>query len=277
MPDTISHKKYRKVLSTSCRETGTLIHREHDDKGVIEVIDDTLLRSMYFGTNSRQSCMLHVNPNFLALLYTQAMMVSLLFIDKPESVLMIGLGGGSLAKFLLSHYPECTIDAIEYREKVAKIAHGYFKLPETPRLNIHIADAENKIKEIEKNKYDLILLDAFDKSRVSPSIAKLDFITACKDRLNNNGVFVINLWSKSEDFKRTFQTISKTFSGNALRYMVKKKGNVIVFASRQNLSTSYLKQLHTKAQALQERLEITLSEFLTRLIHQNSFLFRLLH
>lgn len=277
MPNATLHKKYRKVLSTSCRENGTLIHKEHDNNGVIEVIDNTLLRSMYFGTSSRQSCMLHVNPDFLALLYTQAMMVSLLFIGKPKSVLMIGLGGGSLAKFLLNHYPDCTIDAIEYREKVVKVAHGYFKLPETPRLNIHIADATNKISEIERNKYDLIFLDAFDKSSVSPSITRPGFIASCKDRLNNNGVFVVNLWSKSEDLKRTFQTISKTYSGNALRYLVKKKGNVIVFASNQNLNTSYLKQLHTKAQELQEHLEIKLPEFLSRLIHQNSFLFKLLH
>ena len=277
MPNANSQKKHRKVLSSSCRENGTLIHREHDDKGVIEVIDDALLRSMYFGTSSRQSCMLHVNPDFLTLLYTQAMMISLLFIDKPKSVLMIGLGGGSLAKFLLSHYPECTIDVIEYREKVVKVAHGYFRLPETPRLNIHIADATNKIKEIEKNKYDLILLDAFDKSSVSPSTTKPGFIVSCKDRLNNNGVFVINLWSKSKDLKRTFRGISKAYSGSALRYLVKKKGNVIVFASKQNLNTSYLKQLHTKAQQLQKRLEIKLPEFLGQLVRQNSFLFKLLH
>ena len=190
---------------------------------------------------------------------------------------MIGLGGGSLAKFLLSHYHECTIDVIEYREKVVKVAHGYFRLPETPRLNIHIADATNKIKEIEKNKYDLILLDAFDKSSVSPSTTKPGFIASCKDRLNNNGVFVINLWSKSRDLKRTFRVISKAYSGSALRYLVKKKGNVIVFASKQNLDTSYLKPLHTKAQQLQERLEIKLPELLGQLVRQNSFLFKLLH
>lgn len=277
MSQATSHTKYRKELIGSCRENGTLIHQEHDDKGVIEVIDDTLLRSMYFGTKSRQSCMLHVNPDFLTLLYTQAMMTSLLFIDKPKSVLIIGLGGGSLAKFILSHYPDCIIDAIEYREKVVKVARGYFKLPETSRLNIHIADAINGIKKIEKNKYDLILLDAFDKSSVSPSIERPEFISACKDRLNNNGVLAINLWSNSENFKPSFQTINTIFSGNTLRYLVKKKSNVIVFASKKTLSTSYLRQLHTKARVLQEQLDIKLSEFLTQLIHQNSLLFKLLH
>lgn len=221
--------------------------------------------------------MLHVKPHFLTLMYTQAMMISLLFNDNPESILMIGLGGGSLAKFLLHHYPNCTIDVIEYREKVARIAHGYFMVPETPKLNIVIGDATSRIKDIENNKYDLILLDAFDESNVSPSITRHDFLANCKDKLNKEGILATNLWSKAEDYKHTLQVINNVFAGNVLQYLVKKKSNAIIFSSKKDLNISYLNKLHSKAQEMQTHLDIKMSEFLTRLIHQNSFLFKLLH
>lgn len=271
----MSHETYRQILAASSRENGKIIHKTQDEEGIIEVIDDDLLRSLYFGTKSRQSCMLHVNPNFLTLLYSQAMMTSLLFTEDPGSILLIGLGGGSHAKFLLHHFPDCTIDAIECRGKVVKVAYGYFMLPESPRLRIHIGNAKDKIRDIEQNDYDLILIDAFDSSNVNPSITSRHFISACKNKLNNKGVLAINLWSKAEDFKRTFQIINRTFSGNVLRYLVKKRSNIIIFASIKKLNVSYLKNLQSKAEAMQKRIDIKLTEFLAHIIHQNSLIKRL--
>lgn len=271
----MSSETYRKILAASSRDTGRVIHKTLDEEGVIEVIDDELLRSLYFGTKSRQSCMLHANPNFLTLLYTQAMMASLLFISVPKSILLIGLGGGSHAKFLLHHFPDCIIDAIESREKVVKVAYGYFMLPETPRLRITIGNAQDMISDIEKNKYDLILIDAFNSLDVNPSITNRNFISECRNRLNDNGVLTINLWSKAEDFKRTFRVINRAFDGNVLRYLVKKRSNIILFAANKTLNTSYLNNLHTKARLMQKQIDVKLTEFLTRIIHQNSLIKRL--
>lgn len=271
----MSHETYRQALAASSRDNGRVIHKTLDEEGAIEVIDDDLLRSLYFGTKSRQSCMLHANPNFLTLLYTQAMMASLLFIGDPKSILIIGLGGGSHAKFLLHHFPNCTIDAIECREKVVKVAYGYFMLPESIRLRIIIGNAQDKISNIEQNKYDLILIDAFNSLNVNPSITNHSFISECKNKLNDNGVLAINLWSKAEDFKRTFRVINNAFAGNVLRYLVKKRSNIILFATRKNLNASHLKNLHAKATIMQKQIGIKLTEFLTRIIQQNSLIKRL--
>ena len=120
---------------------GWVVHQSQSDDGVIEVVDDGDIRSLHFGTFPRQSCMSLQTPHTLELTYTEAMMAALLLNPEPERVLIVGLGGGSLVKFILHHFPNCQIDVVEYRKDVVKVAHNYFQLPENDsRLNIHIGD-----------------------------------------------------------------------------------------------------------------------------------------
>ena len=42
--------------------------------------------------------------------------------------LLLGVGGGSLAKFLLKHVPEARIDAVDKRARVLEVASGYCNL-----------------------------------------------------------------------------------------------------------------------------------------------------
>ena len=85
------------------RYGGIVIHQSRDEHGTIEVVEDGAYRSLHFGSEPKQSSMELHNPIRLALTYTRAMTAALLFNDAPRSVLLIGLGGGSLAKFLLHH------------------------------------------------------------------------------------------------------------------------------------------------------------------------------
>ncbi|HEY0720688.1 MAG TPA: spermidine synthase, partial [Gammaproteobacteria bacterium] len=83
---------------------GLLVHRTQDEWGPIEVVDDMLHRSLHFGTEPKQSSMLLSDPLALVLSYTRAMTTALLFVPQVRRVLLIGLGGGSLAKFFLHHF-----------------------------------------------------------------------------------------------------------------------------------------------------------------------------
>jgi spermidine synthase len=74
---------------------GVLIHRTEDRDGIIEVVEGTTARSMRFGTSAKQSCMSLIDPNRLELPYIRAMLSCLLFNSDPQTVLIVGLGGGS--------------------------------------------------------------------------------------------------------------------------------------------------------------------------------------
>ena len=177
---------------------GLVVHQSQSDDGVIEVVDDGDIRSLHFGTFPRQSCMSIQTPHTLELTYTQAMMAALLLNPEPERVLIVGLGGGSLVKFILHHFPNCQIDVVEYRQDVLKVAYDYFQLPENDsRVNVHIGDGYLFVQKCfceGATPYDMVLVDAYDHTGMSTSVGIQAFFDACASLLTPDGVMSINLW-----------------------------------------------------------------------------------
>ena len=212
-----------------------IIYRNSGDEGVIEIGQNQNTRSLYFGNDAKQSCMDIFQPNRLVLSYTQAMMASLLFQPQPHKILMVGLGGGSIAKFLLQHYPGCSIDIVEIRADVVKVAHTYFSLPEDNRIQIFVDDASRFLRNQDgrHQEYDLILIDAFNHDGVSASIKSFEFFQHCFYRLDAEGVVATNLWNNKNDHAHEInQTMAHIFSNNVLNLPVPDRGNVIVFTAK---------------------------------------------
>ena len=158
---------------------GELIYHGRDEHGAIEVVDAHGVRSLHFGTAPRQSSQSLHHPNRPELPYVRAMLSALLFIGEPQTVLLIGLGGGSLAKFVLAQFPQCQVDAIERQPAVVEIAHNYFGLPRDTRLSILVGEATERVQNLAVQRpgyYDLILIDAYDHVGLDPSINALDFM-----------------------------------------------------------------------------------------------------
>ncbi len=228
-----------------------VIHRNISDDGIVEISQDRQIRSLYFGNDAKQSSMDLNQPERLVLSYTRAMMSCLLFHPAPKKILLIGLGGGSIAKFLLHHFPDCHIDAVEIRNDVVKLAHGYFALPEHPNLQIFITDAFQLLTNNEGRykHYDLILVDAFNHDGVSDSVKTLEFFSLCHQRMTHSAILSINLWdSHTEQCASTINVIEHTFQQNVLSLPVIDKGNLIMLAAREKnvlqLSSSRLEADH---------------------------------
>jgi len=63
----------------------------------IEIVEEGGVRVLQIGGNAIQSAMRLDAPDRIELDYVRAMMVFLLFRPGPREVLMVGLGGGSMA------------------------------------------------------------------------------------------------------------------------------------------------------------------------------------
>ena len=77
--------------------------------------------SLSFESSLIQSCMRLADPDELVLDYTRAMMGFLLFNPAPRSVLMIGLGGGALHKYIHKHLPETDLTTVEINPGVIEL------------------------------------------------------------------------------------------------------------------------------------------------------------
>ena len=199
----------------------------------MEVVDQNGLRALFFEETMVQSCMLLDHPLWLYLPYTRHMVATLLFHNTPQRILMIGLGGASLAKFFLHYFPHCFLDVVDFNPEMAHIARHYFFLPTDPRLTLYNTDGKTFVtnrQNRQQTPYDIILVDAYDQQGMSRSIYAKEFILHTHKLLSPSGIISINTNRTQTTLHQTLlATIRDTFPGQAFRLPVKTSNNEIMF------------------------------------------------
>lgn len=252
---------------------GVCIHHSADEHGAIEVVEQGGVRSLHFGSSAKQSALYLHDPHQLALGYTRAMLAPLLFNPAPTRVLLLGLGGGSLARFLLNQIADCHIDAVELRAAVVAVAHSHFHLPSDPRLNIIIEEAGSFIHgngyRVYRD-YDLILVDAFVDNGIARAVCAGEFFAECRERMTPTGWLSMNLWSG--DYIRAADLLgflSERFGHPALRLEVEGRENVIGLVTRGADPRKRLDTLSPRAAELQRQHPIEFPQLLKTLRRLN--------
>lgn len=224
---------------------GELIHQVTDELGTIEVVEfQNKIRSLHFGNKTQQSAMLLQHPYILIHKYAQAMVLPLCWC-KPSKVLVLGLGCGSIVKYLYNYFQHIQIDAIELRPKVIELAQEYFLLPESnDRLQIHntcVFDwLDNKGKAQNNETYDLIIVDMFLTTKagkditvdVSAPISKLDKL------LTENGVIAFNQLGQNLFSYSAFDALLSVYLTHQLYSVDIDSSNTILFASRSTIPSN---------------------------------------
>lgn len=125
---------------------------------------------------------------------------------KNKSVLLLGLGGGSLAKSLFEN--GYNVEVCELDKRINYVAKTYFDLPET--INVTVDDARHFIK-LSKNKYDVIIFDTFRGEETPSHIITKESLVEVKKILNKDGHVLINSYNYIEGKKGVgLQSIYKT-------------------------------------------------------------------
>ena len=255
------------------KHEGQLIHQEHDEHGAIEIVETDGVRALHFGTDPRQSSMFMNAPDQLHSKYVRAMMACLLFKEQPGNVLMIGVGGGLLSKYLLYQFPHCQIKAVEFRQAIVKIARRFFALPLDPRLKVKIADGAHYIKQQSQKmleQHDLIIIDAFDDAGMADTMQGLNLFSACKTLLTDNGLLVINLWGTNKElFRQLSLEMGAVFNGRVLFLPVRGRGNVIAIAFADEVGIFSMKVLKARARELDEQYQIEFIDFIKDIKRNN--------
>lgn len=223
------------------------------------------VRSLHLNGSMVQSAMRISAPNELELVYTQCMMGFLLFHQKPEKILMIGLGGGSLVKFVYHHMPDSQITVIETNSQVIAAAFQFFELPdENDRFKIIMAEGSQYIAEHPETA-DIIIVDGFDDDYQAPSLCSQDFYEAAQRCLNKNGILVTNLLSCDKRIKTYLQRIENSFDGHVLAMLAETMGNLIVFAFKHNPGKNSWKSIQKNALKLEKLYPLPFSDFVAKL------------
>ena len=234
----------------------------------VDISEEAGVRYLHFGSDWVQGAMRIARPWSLELGYTREMMAGLLLRGEPQwprSALLIGLGAGSLAKFIYRNLPDCRTTVVEINPQVEYIARQYFKLPDDPsRLTVTIGDGAEYMLAGDRC-FDYILVDGFDADACAGPLDTLPFYQACRARLTENGLLGVNLLGRNKGFAASVERIRAAFDGRVAVFPSCDSGNTIAFASGGAPVAVSLDEMRTQATHLKKETGLDLLPTLTRL------------
>ena len=243
--------------------------RSAADAGAVYVTEKFGVRSLHIASDTIQSSMRLARPNDLELAYTRSMMGFLLFHPAPRRVLLVGLGGGSLAKFVYHRMPEAVSEVLEINPDVVSIARRSFQVPASDeRFTIRVCDGAEFVAR-EGPGYDAILVDGYDGDCLVEALSSRAFFGACLRRLSVHGVLVMNLWGSDRKFNDYVQRIEAEFPAGTLCLPAEKPGNIAIFAFRDPPGNPHWDELEARAIELEACYGLEFGKFVKGLRKMN--------
>ncbi|SOE52935.1 Spermidine synthase [Burkholderia sp. OK233] len=185
--------------------------------------------SLHFDPLATQSCMSRRDPDRLMLGYTRTMMGFLLLQPTPSRVSMIGLGGGSLAKYCYRHLVNTKVVAIEIDPAVIALRDRFHIPADDDRFEIVCADGAEYVRG-QGSRPDVILVDGFLSHGMPPQLGTAEFYSACHERLADSGVLVANFVENDPYMQDYVQNIRSVFGKSVSVAMAEDSCNYTLFA-----------------------------------------------
>lgn len=200
----------------------------------IRVVDypDEGRRCLHFSkSRGIQSSMILDRPYHLDLRYTQSIIAALAMHREPKDVLIVGLGGATLPKFINKHWPDIRLDVVEIDPDVVTVCQKYFHFTGAAGLRVVVMDGRIYLKRTEK-KYDVILLDAYAADHIPFHLTTVEFVRLVRDHLKPGGLVASNLWEYGINrfYWAELRTFQQTFPQTYL-FEAGASGNVILFGA----------------------------------------------
>jgi spermidine synthase len=228
------------------------------------IVDSGPRRFLHFDLDAVQSAMFMQHPDRLSLAYTRKMMAFLLFNRAPMRILMLGLGGGSLAKFCYRHLPGAMITAVEVNPNVIALREAFCIPSDDNHFRVIYADGATYIARLRRSK-DVILADACDRLGVAPALGTLEFYRNAYRCLSAGGVFVSNVCGDIHCRAAHVAKIRGVFGDELITLHVRRRDNLVVFAFKEGRPRLDWDLLQTAALNLKQRFGLDFPRYVRRI------------
>ena len=162
----------------------------------------------------------------LPVTYTRYMTETLAYAKNLHSVLEIGFGGGRTSWYLHRFLPDVSVTSVELDPTVAELARKYFGISDEP--NFHLVNRDGRLfLQESKDKYDIILIDAYRGPFVPFHLLTKEFYEIAKSHLAEGGVVAQNVEPSTMLFDAAVKTIHSVFPQEDF-YVA--EGNVVTIA-----------------------------------------------
>ena len=235
----------------------------------VTVSEEDGVRYLHLGGDHIQSAMRVDAPDELELDYTRTMMAFLLFHPQPRECLMVGLGGGSIPKFIHRRLPRVRTRVVELNPAVVVAARSLFGVPgDGARLKVDLGDGAKAVHAMDAG-CDLLFVDGFVDGDQVPELVSHEFYAAGHRALRSPGVLVTNFFGHDRRFDRYLQRLEGTFGGSVICLDAREDGNVIVFALKGASRAIAWDELRRCAARLEARLGLPFDRYVSGLRKMN--------
>ncbi len=237
------------------------------DKPTIAVSDARGVRSLHVGGEAIQSSMKLGDPFALALDYTRCMMAFLLFHPEPREALMIGLGGGSLAKDVHRQLRATRVRVVEHDRRIVATARTHFALPpDDERLAIEVGDGAEALSP---ECCDVLMVDAYHDEIHVPKLASAEFYDAAFLALESRGTLVVNFMDDDPLFDQYLRRLESAFGGAVVAMRALYDPNIIAVALKGLPPRMEWEDLRRRAVQLESRFALPFPRYVKRLRSMN--------
>ena len=219
------------LVTSAASAQQRLVHSERSLYREVLVYENGDVRCMCFTRNcrvGRQSCLDTRHPDRIVMNYPKMMLGALFVKPAPQSVLIIGLGGGTIPRTLRRLVPNVRIDVVEIDPAVVRVAGRYFSFVAGDKTRVIEADGRVYVKRALRGtqRYDMIMLDAFDHEYIPEHLLTQEFLQEVKALLAPGGVLAANTFSSSGLYEHESVTYEKVFE----RFFNLKRDNRVIVA-----------------------------------------------
>ena len=189
-----------------------------------------------------QTCMNERRPREMVFSYTRMTMSALLFTPQPQSMLVVGLGGGTLPTAFRELFPNMEIDALEIDPAVINVAQRYFNFKPDENMRVHAQDARLWIKRAAKQgrKFDLIILDAFNGDYIPEHLMTQEFFSEVDSILSAQGIMVSNTFEISRLYDHESATYASVFP-SMINFQAPESANRLIMAPKTDVEDDVIK------------------------------------
>jgi hypothetical protein len=227
------------VLSGPLRPLSGLLDERQSSYNFIQVIERDQTR--YLLLNEGQGVHSIYTPGQLATGWTWDFFLAGPYFNAPsaqqatqvQSLALVGLAAGTIAKQYNAVYPNIPIDGVEIDPVIVDVGRQWFDMNE-PNLNVIVGDGRWALTHSAK-RYSVIGLDAYRLPYIPWHLTTLEFFTETRRRLTDDGVLVINVGRTFDDRRLIDAMVSTVQSVFPSVYVmdVPDTFNSIVFATVQ--------------------------------------------
>ncbi|MEO8101564.1 MAG: fused MFS/spermidine synthase [Betaproteobacteria bacterium] len=213
--------------ATGCHPTDVR-NEPPSDKPYASIKDGEL--SLRFHAGATQSRMRREQPDDLVLAYTRLLMGFQLFLPQARRVAMIGLGGGSIAKYALRHLRLEKFVAVENNPDVIAMRRQFCIPPDSERFQV-IEENGGAFVQSATDAFDVLIVDAFTREGMPPQVCNAAFYDHCFSRLAPaGGVLALNFHASEENFDLYVARLRESFSDKVICIETEPLTNRVVFA-----------------------------------------------